>query len=155
MLSVNSLPNVLTFSCSEVGSNCISPDSFMVHVTAQTRHFIGNPASTIAIQAAFIAQESNLTIKESQHVYFQSVKTKTYWNSRGGEWYFEKRGSRKILAGSQNLGSVFDKSRRFIFSWFAFTFFESRNFSPKSPGLGFLTRISASRRVSDFTIRHP
>lgn len=78
MLSVNSLPNVLTFSCSEVGSNCISPDSFMVHVTAQTRHFIGNPASTIAIQAAFIAQESNLTIKESQHVYFQSVKTKTY-----------------------------------------------------------------------------
>ena len=28
-------------------------------------------------------------------------------------------------------------------------------FSPKSFGLGFLTRISASRRVSDFTIRHP
>ena len=42
-----------------------------------------------------------------------------------------------------------------VFSWFAFTFFESQNFSPKSPGLGFLTRISASRRVSDFTIRHP
>ena len=36
-----------------------------------------------------------------------------------------------------------------------FTFFESRNFLPKSLGLGFLTRISASRRVSDFTIRHP
>ena len=36
-----------------------------------------------------------------------------------------------------------------------FTFFESRNFSPKSLGLGFLTRISASRRVLDFTIRHP
>ena len=34
-------------------------------------------------------------------------------------------------------------------------FFESRNFLPKSLGLGFLTRISASRRVSDFTIRHP
>ena len=30
---------------------------------------------------------------------------------RGGEWYLEKRGSRKILAGSRNLGSVFDKSR--------------------------------------------
>ena len=36
-----------------------------------------------------------------------------------------------------------------------FTFFESRNFSPKSLGLGFLTRILASRRVLDFTIRHP
>ena len=67
---------------------------------------------------------------------------------RGGEWYLEKLGSRKILAGSRDLGSV-------VFSWFAFTFFESRNFSPKSLGLGFLTRISASWRVSNFTIRHP
>ena len=74
---------------------------------------------------------------------------------RGGEWYLEKRGSRKILAGSRNLGSVFDKSRSLVFSWFAFTFFESRNFSPKSLRLGFLTRISVSRRVSDFTIHHP
>ena len=74
---------------------------------------------------------------------------------RGGEWYLKKRGSRKILAGSRNLGSVFDKSRSLVFSWFVFTFFESRNFSPKSLGLGFLTRISASRRVWDFTIRHP
>ena len=74
---------------------------------------------------------------------------------RGGEWYLEKRGSRKILPGSRNLGSVFDKSRSLVFSRFAFTFFESRNFSPKSLGLGFLTRISASWRVSDFTIRHP
>ena len=74
---------------------------------------------------------------------------------RGGEWYLEKRGSRKILAGSRNLGSVFDKSRSLVFAWFVFTFFESRNFLPKSLGLGFLTRISASRRVSDFTIRHP
>ena len=75
--------------------------------------------------------------------------------NRGGEWYLEKRGSRNILAGSRNLGNVFDKSRSLVFSWFVFTFFESRNFSPKSLGLGFLTRISASRRVSDFTIRHP
>ena len=74
---------------------------------------------------------------------------------RGGEWYLEKRGSRKILAGSRNLGSVFDKSRSLVFAWFVFTFFESPNFLPKSLGLGFLTRISASRRVSDFTIRHP
>ena len=36
-----------------------------------------------------------------------------------------------------------------------FLLFESRNFLPKSLGLGFLTRISASWRVSDFTIRHP
>ena len=74
---------------------------------------------------------------------------------RGGEWYLEKRGSRKILAGSRNLGRVFDKSRSLVFGWFVFTSFESRNFLPKSLGLGFLTRISASRRVSDFTIRHP
>ena len=74
---------------------------------------------------------------------------------RGGEWYLEKRVSRKILAGSRNVGSVFDKSRNLVFAWFVFTFFESRNFLPKSFGLGFLTRISASRRVSDFTIRHP
>ena len=66
-----------------------------------------------------------------------------------------KRGSRKILAGSRNLGSVFDKSRSLVFAWFVFTFFESRNFLPKSLGLGFLTGILASRRVSDFTIRHP
>ena len=74
---------------------------------------------------------------------------------RGGEWYLEKRGSRKILTGSRNLGSVFDKSRSLVFAWFVFTFFESRNFLPKSLGLGFLTKVSASRRVSDFIVRHP
>ena len=79
----------------------------------------------------------------------------TQTNPRGGEWYLEKRGSRKILAGSRNLGSVSDKSRSLVFSWFVFTFCESRNVSPKSLGLGFLIRISASRRVSDFTICHP
>ena len=42
-----------------------------------------------------------------------------------------------------------------FFHVFFFTFFESRNVLPKSLGLGFLTRISVSRRVSDFTIRHP
>ena len=36
-----------------------------------------------------------------------------------------------------------------------FLLFLSRNVSPKSLGLGFLTRILASQRVSDFTIRHP
>ena len=63
---------------------------------------------------------------------------------RGGEWYLEKRGSLKILTGSRNLGSVFDKSRSLVFAWFVFTFFESRNFLPKSLRLGFLTRVSAS-----------
>ena len=62
--------------------------------------------------------------------------------------------SRKILAGSRDLRGVFDKSQSLVFSWFVFTFFESRNFLPKSLRLGFLTRISASRRVSDFTIRY-
>ena len=62
---------------------------------------------------------------------------------------------------SENFGKIsksrkrFDKSQSLVFAWFVFTFFESRNFLPKSLGLGFLTRISASRRVSDFTIRHP
>ena len=56
-----------------------------------------------------------------------------------------KCGSQKILAGTRNLGSVFDKSRSLVFAWFVFTFFESRNFLPKSLGLGFLTTILASR----------
>ena len=62
---------------------------------------------------------------------------------RGGEWYLEKRGSRKILAGSQNLGSVIDTVSKSRFCIVCFYFFGSRNFLPKSLGLGFLTRISA------------
>ena len=64
---------------------------------------------------------------------------------RDGEWYLEELGSQKILAGSRNLGSIFDKSQNLVFAWFGYTFFESRTFLPKSLGLGFLTRISASR----------
>ena len=74
---------------------------------------------------------------------------------RGGEGYLEKCGSRKILAGSRNLGSVFDKSRSLVFAWFVFTFFESRNSLTKSLGLGFLARISSSRQVSDFPFATP
>ena len=37
---------------------------------------------------------------------------------QGIEWYLEKRGSRKILARSWNLGSVFDGSRSLVFEWF-------------------------------------
>ena len=54
------------------------------------------------------------------------------WKLRGGEWHLEKRGSWKILTRSRNLGSVFDKSQSPVFAWFVFTFFESRNFLPKS-----------------------
>ena len=74
---------------------------------------------------------------------------------RGGEWYLKKRGSPKILAGSRNLESILDKSQSLVFAWFVFTFLGTRNFLTKSLGLWFLTRILASRRVSDFTIRHP
>ena len=63
---------------------------------------------------------------------------------------------------SENFGKISKSRKRFwevsksrFGMFFFFTFFESRNFLPKSLGLGFLIRISASRRVSDFTIRHP
>ena len=67
----------------------------------------------------------------------------------------KERGSRKILVGSRNLESIFDQSRSLVFAWFVFTFFESRNFLPKSLGLRFLTRIWASRRVSDQVYHSP
>ena len=47
---------------------------------------------------------------------------------KGGERYLKKRGSRKILSGSRNLGSVFDKSRSLVFSWFVFTFLSLETF---------------------------
>ena len=56
---------------------------------------------------------------------------------RGGEWYLEKRGSRKSLAGSRNLGSVFDKSRSLVFSWFVFTFLSLENFHQRVSGSDF------------------
>ena len=69
-------------------------------------------------------------IKSNCLIFFLSVKmlnvrgTQRKYSSkplkhsiRGGEWYLEKRGSRKILAGSRNLGSVFDKSRSLVFAW--------------------------------------
>ena len=72
------------------------------------------------------------------------------WGVANGTW--KNMGLGKFW---QDLENVFDKSRSLVLAWFVFTFFESRNFLPKSLGLGFLTRISASRQVSDFTIRHP
>ena len=76
--------------------------------------------------------------------------------SRGGEWYLEKRGSRKIWVGSRNISRKrFWSVSKSHFCMVCFTFFESWNFLPKSLTLRFLTRISASRQVSDFTIPHP
>ena len=42
---------------------------------------------------------------------------------RGGEWYPENPGSRKILVWSRNLGSLFDESQSLVF----FVFFVSRS----------------------------
>ena len=46
----------------------------------------------------------------------------------------EKRGSRKILSGSRNLGSVYDKSRSLVFSWFVFTFLSLETFYQRVSG---------------------
>ena len=62
---------------------------------------------------------------------------------------------------SENFGKISKSRKRFWlvsksrFFMVCFYFLESRKFSTKGLGLGFLTRISASRRVPDFTIRHP
>ena len=78
-----------------------------------------------------------------------------WMDRRNGEWYLKKCGSRNILVGSRNLKSIFDQSRSLVFTWFVFTLFESQNFLLKSLRLRFVTRILASRPVSDFTICHP
>ena len=128
------------------GSSCGYPVAGSIHILLNILiRYIRNIIKTIVV---YIQNPG------SNSVFFYALAS-LITCCRGGEWYLEKRGSRKILAGSRNLGSVFDKSRSLVFAWFVFTFFESRNFLPKSLGLGFLTGISASRRVSDFTIRHP
>ena len=68
--------------------------------------------------------------------FFLSYPWHVFFN-RGAEWYLEKRGSRKILAGSRNLGSVFDKSRSLVFSWFVFTFLSLENFHQRVSGSDF------------------
>ena len=40
------------------------------------------------------------------------------WYSRGGEWYLENSGSRKILFQSQNLRGVFNESQNLVFLCF-------------------------------------
>ena len=48
------------------------------------------------------------------------------------EWYLKKLASRKSLAGSRNLGNVFDKSRSLVFAWFVFTFLSLQTFTKES-----------------------
>ena len=60
-----------------------------------------------------------------------------HYHDRGGEWYLEKRGSWKILSESQNLGSVYDKSRSLVFSWFVFTYLSLETFYQRVSGLDF------------------
>ena len=75
---------------------------------------------------------------------------------RDGNGTSKNVGLRKFWQDLENyLGNVFDKSWSLVSAWFVFTFFESGNFLSKSLRVEFLTRISVSRRVSDFTIRHP
>ena len=56
---------------------------------------------------------------------------------RGGEWYLEKRGSQKILAGSQNLGSVFDKSEVSFFHGLFLLFLSLETFYQRVSGSDF------------------
>ena len=59
------------------------------------------------------------------------------YSVRGGQWYLEKCGSRKILAGSRNLGNVFDKSRSLVFSWFVLLFLSLETFHQRVSGSDF------------------
>ena len=57
---------------------------------------------------------------------------------RGIGWFFEKCGSRKTLAWSQNLGSVCDSSQSLLFRWFCLSesqFFLSFGLEFWNPGL--------------------
>ena len=56
---------------------------------------------------------------------------------RGGEFYLEKRGSRKIFSGPRHLGSVYDKTRSLVFSWFVFTFLSLETFYQRVSGSDF------------------
>ena len=96
----------------------------------------------------------------------QNIKTRTSGVAIFSKTFYLLRQQKGVANGtSKNVGlgkfwQDLEISETFLievsfFSWFVFPLFESRNFLPKSLWLGFLTRISASRQVSDFTIRHP
>ena len=56
---------------------------------------------------------------------------------RGGEWYLENRGSRKLFIQSRNLGSLYEESRSLVFSA-VISVSKSRIFYPSSQSLGFV-----------------
>ena len=58
-------------------------------------------------------------------------------NYRGGEWYLKKRGSPKILAGSRNLGGVFDKSQSLFFHGLLLLFLSLETFNQRVSGSDF------------------
>lgn len=70
---------------------------------------------------------------------------------RGIGWFFEKCGSRKTLAWSQNLGSVCDSSQSLLFGWFCIL--DSRFFL--SLGLEFWNPGHAVLQSLEFTILYP
>ena len=86
------------------------------------------------IQLAVLLRETCIFLWLLLRVYHQVT---SFFISRGAEWYLEKCGSWKILAGSRNLGRVFDKSRSLVFSWFVFTFLSLENFHQRVSGSDF------------------
>ena len=73
-----------------------------------------------------------ITNKEVHENINTNDKTSLTTCNWGGEWHLEKRGSRRILAGSRNLESIFDKSRSIVFAWFVFTFSSLKLFTKES-----------------------
>ena len=62
---------------------------------------------------------------------------------RGGEWYPENSGSRKILFQSRNLGGVFNKSRNLVFlCFFASRILQFLAARSRSLGFCFLTLLN-------------
>ena len=64
--------------------------------------------------------------------FFKSCGMPFHKIMRGGEWYLEKRGSLKILAGSRNLGRVFYKSRSLVCMVCFYFFWVSKIFTKES-----------------------
>ena len=103
---------------------CKNPAEFLTQKHALCEHKLRNGSHCVEIT----------WIIESQSFYYPKV---TKILCQGGEWYLEKRGSRKILSGSRNLVSVYDKSRSLVFSWFVFTFLRLETFYQRVSGSNF------------------
>ena len=141
-------------------------NSFYVHIQVHWNCMVQvNQSWTWNLNFANVIPSPAPTLKEEFHVVEQTIQQKSHqsdglgsgvgcnqkWTQvigRGGEWYPENRGSRKILAWSRNLGNISTKSRRLIFFLFGSEI-------AWISGSDFQTRVLASRQVLDFTIRHP